>query len=158
MATIRKPSFERWWPALARTGYVAYEGSATTAYNCFAWAVGRTDIFLAPDPPPWPGVVAYWPAGIPRDRSLEAFVECFATFDFALGERDHSGREFERIVLYGKADEPRHAARQLADGRWSSKLGHLEIIEHELNAFEGATAEFADFGPVLAFLERARDE
>ncbi|MCI0637958.1 MAG: hypothetical protein L0Y72_23715 [Gemmataceae bacterium] len=32
---------------------------------------------------------------------------------------------------------PTHAARQLPTGRWSSKLGPSEDIEHDLHALEG---------------------
>jgi hypothetical protein len=32
---------------------------------------------------------------------------------------------------------PTHAARQLASGRWTSKLGKAEDIEHELRDLEG---------------------
>jgi hypothetical protein len=38
---------------------------------------------------------------------------------------------FEKIVLYADSDDtPTHAARQLTDGRWTSKLGDFEDIEH----------------------------
>ena len=41
----------------------------------------------------------------------------------------------EKVVLFALRDDggdlvPTHAARQLADGRWTSKLGPLEDIEH----------------------------
>ncbi len=32
---------------------------------------------------------------------------------------------------------PTHAARQLASGRWTSKLGKAEDIEHDLHDLEG---------------------
>jgi hypothetical protein len=39
---------------------------------------------------------------------------------------------FEKVALYGEPDGfYTHAARQLPGGRWTSKLGALEDIEHE---------------------------
>ena len=44
---------------------------------------------------------------------------------------------------------PTHAARQLRSGRWTSKLGQAEDIEHELRALEGAI-----HGAVVLILKR----
>jgi hypothetical protein len=38
---------------------------------------------------------------------------------------------FEKIVLYAKYGIWRHAARQLPSGKWASKLGEDEDIEHD---------------------------
>jgi len=37
---------------------------------------------------------------------------------------------FDKIALYGKDGEWQHASRQLANGKWTSKLGNEEDIEH----------------------------
>ena len=39
---------------------------------------------------------------------------------------------FEKVALYALGGVPKHAARQLSSGRWSSKLGDLEDVEHTL--------------------------
>jgi len=55
-----------------------------------------------------------------------------------------------RVALYAAADGvPTHAARQLSGGRWSSKLGRGQDIEHDLRALEGA-----DYGKVVQLLRR----
>jgi hypothetical protein len=57
---------------------------------------------------------------------------------------------FEKVAIYTDAGgEPTHAARQLANGRWTSKLGYLEDIEHDLDAVAGT-----HYGRVRAFLRR----
>jgi hypothetical protein len=38
---------------------------------------------------------------------------------------------FEKVVLYGSALLYTHAARQLPNGKWTSKLGALADIEHD---------------------------
>ncbi|TAF36353.1 MAG: hypothetical protein EAZ69_10585 [Oscillatoriales cyanobacterium] len=45
---------------------------------------------------------------------------------------------------------PTHAARQLANGKWTSKLGWLEDIEHELDGLTGDR-----YGVVGQILKRA---
>ena len=44
---------------------------------------------------------------------------------------------------------PLHAARQLPNGRWTSKLGELEDIEHVLHDLEGAA-----YGSVVLVMKR----
>lgn len=46
---------------------------------------------------------------------------------------------------------PKHAARQLASGRWTSKLGKLEDIDHALHDLEGML-----YGAVVLFMKRPR--
>ena len=45
---------------------------------------------------------------------------------------------FEKIALFvDPSGMPTHAARQLTDGRWTSKLGASVDIEHSLRDLEG---------------------
>jgi hypothetical protein len=57
---------------------------------------------------------------------------------------------FEKIALYAIGNIPTHAARQLGDGSWVSKLGALEDIQHAA-FFE---LEGAAYGKVVCFLRR----
>ncbi len=41
----------------------------TSDYNCFAWAAGEDDRWWAPAEP------GYWPDGVPRELTLEAFIQ-----------------------------------------------------------------------------------
>jgi hypothetical protein len=36
-----------------------------------------------------------------------------------------------KVAIYASGGELTHAARQLPDGQWTSKLGDLEDIEHD---------------------------
>jgi hypothetical protein len=53
------------------------------------------------------------------------------------------------VALYALGDEPRHTARQLAQGTWTSKLGRSEDIEHRLEDLEGSL-----YGKVVKLLKR----
>lgn len=58
---------------------------------------------------------------------------------------------FEKIAIYGSDHGPTHASRQLADGKWTSKLGDADDIEHEtLEALEGAI-----YGSVVHIMKRS---
>lgn len=72
------------------------------------------------------------------EESLAAFKAAFTTIGY--GECDHESIEpgYEKVAFFASvAGVPTHAARQLASGLWTSKLGQLERIEHELRDLEG---------------------
>ena len=57
---------------------------------------------------------------------------------------------FQKVALFADpAGMPTHAARQLASGHWTSKLGQAEDIEHELRALKGEI-----YGAATLFLKR----
>ena len=57
------------------------------------------------------------------------------------------------MAVFADPTGPTHAARQLADGRWSSKLGRREDIEHVLDALAGVDGD--EYGQVVQVLKRA---
>jgi len=74
----------------------------------------------------------------------------FASLGFAECQGDLLEHGFEKIALFAKEpDVPLHASRQLASGRWSSKLGVLEDIEHDLRDLEGE-----EYGSVALVMKR----
>lgn len=104
----------------------------TRSYNCIAWAAtGSSDA-----PWWWPVPTSYyWPDGVPREVTIAAFLQAFSTQGFAECDDGTLEEGFEKIALYGNrmpwgSVEPTHAARQLPDGKWTSKLGNLEDITH----------------------------
>ena len=48
-----------------------------------------------------------------------------------------------------KSGIPTHASRQLSNGRWTSKLGPSERIEHDFDALEGAA-----YGQIAQIMRR----
>jgi len=99
-------------------------------YNCIAWAAGDYETLWWPDSLN----IGYWPDGAPRIESIEAFE--------ILGYNvcDNTGHEegFEKIAIFtGENGKPTHAARQLNSGMWTSKLGKLYDIEHEIEGVTG---------------------
>ncbi len=65
---------------------------------------------------------------------------------------------FEKVAIYADDDgAPTHAARQLEDGRWASKLGDWEDIEHESpENLESGTHMRSKYGEVALVMRRNR--
>lgn len=99
-------------------------------YNCIGYAAGRTDAYWWPDDYPEPDS-DYWPAGIPREETLEAFTALYESLGYAVCGDGSPEKGFEKVAIYVKDGKPTHAARQLANGHWTSKLGPMQDIRHE---------------------------
>lgn len=133
------------FPQITQTGY-RLTSPQTPRYNCIAWAAGDTRKWW-PDPSPY----AYWPPSIPRENTLTRFVEAFQTLGYEPCESADLEQEYEKVALYADGF-PTHAARQLADGAWTSKLGSEEDIEHGMPA--GVEGE--QYGSVAQVMKRRR--
>ncbi|MFM7906455.1 MAG: hypothetical protein ACKPA9_15240, partial [Microcystis sp.] len=80
----------------------------------------------------------YWPAGIPRENTLSAFIDAYMTEHFEVCPIGDPNLEFspngffvEKIAIYTIDGRPSHACRQLNSGRWTSKIGVREDVRHE---------------------------
>jgi hypothetical protein len=103
-------------------------------YNCVAFAAGDTQAWWWPDE----AGEDTWPDGVIRAETIEAFRDAFRSLGYRECESDQHEEGFERIALFALDGRPKHAARQLPNGRWTSKLGCLEDIEHGLEDLMGA--------------------
>ena len=137
-------ALDQFFPDLARTGY-SITSPASADYNCIAWAAGVADEWWWPDPMG----TNPWPTGVRREESVAAFIELFQSFGYVPCPDDSLEAGFEKVALYALAGAPKHAARQLASGRWTSKLGPLEDIEHSLDGLAGIW-----YGTVVQILRR----
>ncbi|MBY0513860.1 MAG: hypothetical protein K2P78_08100 [Gemmataceae bacterium] len=116
------------------------------AYNCVAWAAGVTDAVWWPADPD-----GYWPPGVPDELTVDAVVAALAT-TVGYAPCPDGGYEpgFEKAAVYARGGVPTHVARQLAGGRWSSKLGRDCTVSHATpGGVEGAV-----YGSAAAFLRR----
>jgi hypothetical protein len=108
------------FPSLAADGYMM-ASPKTQAYNCVAWAAG--------DSTRWREPRIYWP-GPPGD-DLASLVSLFAALGYTPCTGDELEPGHEKVALYADDQgEWTHAARQLTDGWWTSKLGPDEDILH----------------------------
>jgi hypothetical protein len=116
---------------------------ATPDYNCIAWAAGDTEHWWQPG--------LFWPTTVADDDFgigvLEQAYRNLGYEECADGDLE-SG--FEKAALYGSFLFYTHAARQLADGKWTSKLGRSEDIEHDTpDDIAGGI-----YGEVVLFMKR----
>lgn len=117
------------------------------SYNCVAWAMGRADGWY------WPlgdAKKSKWPENVARIESLEAFCDAFSTLGYSNCDLADPEGNYEKIAIYASHEGvPSHVARQLIGGRWTSKLGGLEDIEHSLEDLVGL-----EYGSVAQIMKR----
>jgi hypothetical protein len=121
-------SFEReaYFPNLRRLEY-RITSDETPVYNCIAHAAGKEDNWW------WPVEVegVYWPGGLNKQETVEGFILAYQTEGYVICEGRELEAGFQKIAIYvDSLGTPTHAARQLADGSWTSKLGQWEDIQH----------------------------
>lgn len=128
------------------------KSKCTRIYNCIAWAAGENFRNWWPDAMG----IGYWPHGISRKVTTEAFIGAFATKGFVLCFDGSLEPGIQKLALYGKgqsgSEEPTHAALQLDSGQWTSKLGPFEDINH--TTVEAASGPV--YGSVICYLRRPR--
>jgi hypothetical protein len=143
---VPAPEIEAYFPRLNHTNY-EIKSPATPAYNCIAWAADSTDRPWWPLRPGW-----HWPPAVVSHETLDAFISAFATLGYEPCDSPVLERGYEKIAVYADGVVPKHAARQLPSGAWTSKLGSEEDIEHAaLDLLEGAW-----YGSVAVILCRPR--
>src|SRR5205814_1385509 len=120
--------------------------SETIDYNCIAWATGDTEHWWQP--------AVHWPTPVaPGDYGLEALEQAFRCLGYELCTDGSLEARWEKVALCGDNVFYTHAARQLSNGKWTSKLGAAEDIEHD------APDDVAGgvYGQVVRFMKRVVD-
>lgn len=114
-------------------------------YNCIAFAADEQDRVW------WPGDPdCYWPLS-DGDVTLKNFENAFRSLGYRVCSHALLEPGFEKIAFYVAGGNPTHAAKQLPDGRWKSKLGvDWEDVEH--NTLRGV--ESALYGKAVRFMKK----
>jgi hypothetical protein len=116
-------------------------------YNCVAWAMGINDGIWWPDR----YNQYYWPDP-KRENTMEGFIRAFQSLGFEVTKSRIVEDDYEKIAIYGNEFGPHHVARQLPDGKWTSKCGDEEDIIHELNGLEDSIS----YGQVIIVMKKHR--
>jgi hypothetical protein len=122
-----------------------------TKYNCIAFAAGDSANWW------WPSGDDYWPDNVPREVTIDAFIRAYQTKGFARCDDGSLEPGLEKVALFGKGRGdgqliPTHAALQLLDGKWASKLGSHEDVHHTTVDAVNSPA----YGTALVYLSRVR--
>jgi hypothetical protein len=115
----------------------------TTDYNCVAWSAGDTAHWWQP------GV--YWPvAAPPNDYGVAVLEKAFESLGYEPCVDGSREPGVEKVALYGISIFYTHVARQLTSGKWTSKLGAAEDIEHDTPEDVAGGA----YGQVVQYMKR----
>jgi hypothetical protein len=132
------------WPYLLSEGYDV-TSVETWDYNCIAFVAGVQNQWWWPDT----NGDGYWPIS-ERKETISCFIKAFESLGFEVCD-DGLEKGYEKIAIFALNGVPTHAAKQLPNGRWTSKLGSWEDIEHNtLKAVE----EYV-YGKVDTFMRKS---
>lgn len=141
---VRVAELERAFPNL-KPGNYGRTSDPTDTYNCIAYAAGDTNR--------WWDSYSYWPAECVKCSDFNCLFGMFLkALGYAKCENGDLENGVEKVAIFADGrDHWTHAARQLGDGWWVSKLGIDVDITHETpEALEGTS-----YGRVVLFLKRA---
>lgn len=123
-------------------------------YNCVGHALDdRRNL--------WPtGYANWWPRPATED-TIEEFTETLALYQYYPCDSDIQEPNFEKIALYSINNIPTHVARQLTNGKWTSKLSERLDIEHDtLNTMYDFPPELnchVAYGGATHFFKRSKN-
>ena len=137
--------FRRAFPKLTPDNH-SVTSPRTDLFNCIAFAAGDMRLWWWPDP----AGLSHWPPSAAQRKAKQHSDRPSLRLGFEPCETAELEPGFEKVAIHAVGGTPTHAARQLADGRWASKLGELEDIEHaSLDLLEGTI-----YGEVVVIVRR----
>jgi hypothetical protein len=116
-------------------------------YNCIAWAYGDNTRFYWPVEHP----DAYWPPGIKKTVEIDSFIELYSSIGYIMCDNAELEEGIEKVAIYSQFGVPTHAARQLPNGLWTSKLGRSNDVSHTLDNIRDGI-----YGNVTVLMKRQR--
>jgi len=112
------------FPQLASEGYEIV-GDPTEQYNCIAYAAGDTSRW-------WEhSENHHWPGYASRSNSMESLKQVFLGLGFQPCNDSRMEDGYQKVALYEQEGAWTHAAVQMPNGRWRSKMGRGPVIEHQ---------------------------
>lgn len=111
------------FPNLRRDGFTVV-GPQSDLYNCIAYAAGDASQWWAHIPG------RYWPSHATRSERLESLIEVFAGLGFEQCHDSQVEEGYQKVTLYEERGAWTHAALQMPNGHWRSKMGEGPVIEH----------------------------
>ena len=140
------------WAQLLSTAFPKLSGEdfeiverASERYNCIGYAVDDTTKRW------WPNGIDYWPPWATRDNRMESLRDAFIGLGFEQCHDSDVEDGYQKVALYGSQGRFEHAAVQMPNGRWRSKMGQGPVIEH-LNP-ESLSGRL--YGDATTFMRRA---
>ena len=111
------------FPNLRSEGFTVID-PPSELYNCIAYAAGDTSQWWDHTPR------RYWPSYATRSERIESLIEVFAGLGFDQCHDSQAEEGYQKVVLYEEQGVWTHAALQMPNGQWRSKMGQGPAIEH----------------------------
>ena len=115
---------KRHFPSLKKGKNFKFTSLGTDGYNCVAWASEITDDWIQLYDRNW----------MPK-IDAKSYLDYFGKLGFKIVTETASEKGKLKIAVYiangNGRPEFKHVARQLLNGKWTSKLGDWEDIEHD---------------------------
>jgi len=140
-----------YWPSLFTSGF-EFTSTETPLYNCAAWAnkIDTSRVDYSQDEEGNPQVDDYF-------YSLEPYIKYFEEHGFEICEDGNLEQGFEKIAIYKRGNDFKHASRQLLNGKWTSKMGDFEDIVHDRpEDVEGYLYRQMTSGKVAFYMKRKK--
>lgn len=148
------PARESKFPLLFSSGYEVKSPETIDykypIYNCIAFAADDQTQFWWPDQ----DGDAYWPEGVKREVTRAAFIQAYETIGYKVCDNGNVEDGYEKIALYEKNGVPTHAAKQIDETWWKSKLGYWEDIEHKTAEAVQTFNGIGWYGEVAFYMKR----
>lgn len=142
------------FPELVKDSNFKITSKETSKYNCIAWAYLLEDKWMWPNTGDYTFLdgIHYWPSDEIIDCDVKNFIKAFELKGYEYCENGNHEEGYRKIALYVKPNttECTHAARELKNGFWTSKLGRLEDIQHGTPY----TLEGKVYGKVYCFMKK----
>lgn len=146
MLPNRDSDIEKVFPLLIQDGY-KITSPKDDSYNCIAWAATDQMLWWWPDPTNQ----NYWPDGVSRTATVESFLAAYNTIGYQICDSFEMENGYEKIVIFVDANNtPTHAARQISESAWTSKLGRSYDIAHGFSGLNGK-----DYGTPQVVMKRS---
>ncbi|MBE0305267.1 DUF7689 domain-containing protein [Leptospira interrogans] len=117
-------------------------------YNCIAWAYGDSTKWYWPDE----HGLAFWPNDIPHETTLTAFQALFERIGYEICDNGVYESGYEKIAIFTNEDKsPTHAAKQLNNDTWSSKLEIANDVSHTILSISSGA-----YGSVAIYMRRLK--
>jgi hypothetical protein len=146
LKTLSQYYFDKDYPYLK--GNYTKTSDETILYNCVAYVLGEYDkIYSSYEEE------GIWIDGLEKTHTPKNYADFFKKIKgFEICKNADFDDKYEKIAIYGLEDEFLHVAIQLQNGKWSSKIGEYEDIEHNsLKAVGGGR-----YGYPIIFMQRLR--
>jgi hypothetical protein len=126
----------------------------TPVYNCIAWAYKIDNRWMWPNTGEYPFLdgVHYWPSVDILDCNVNNFIDAFKLKGYECCDNCQFEPGYRKIALYVKpgSTECTHAARELSNGCWTSKLGEFNDIQHGT----AEAIENDEYGKVYCYMKK----